>query len=187
MPLPGIYASSYNAIAGPQGAYDALASVTVGSGGVAFVTFAGIPSGYKHLQLRIIARATYAPSNTGGILNFNGDFGANYAWHRLVGDGGSATSGGSSGASFARIDRLTGASQLSNTFGAIIVDILDYSNTNKTKTIRAIGGYDDNTTGWIGLNSALWNNTSAITSIVFANADSTNLVQFTQVSLYGVK
>ena len=171
---------------GPFGAYDSLANVTL-SASAASITFTGIPSGYKHLQLRILARATYAPSDTGGILNFNSDSGANYAWHRIYGDGSAATSGGSSSATFARIDRLTGGSSLSNVFGAMVVDILDYANTSKYKTIRSLGGYDANGTGWIGFNSALWMNTSAITSITFANADSTNLVQYTQASLYGVK
>ena len=36
----------------PQGAYDALSTVTVPAGGVATITFAGIPNTYKHRQLR---------------------------------------------------------------------------------------------------------------------------------------
>ena len=53
-PLPGIYASQ---ISGhtfvPSGAYDALASVTIPAGQTATsIVFAGIPSGYKHLQIR---------------------------------------------------------------------------------------------------------------------------------------
>ena len=49
----GIYASqiSGHLYGGPYGAYDSLATVTVPSGGVASVTFAGIPSGYQHLHI----------------------------------------------------------------------------------------------------------------------------------------
>jgi len=183
--LPGIYASQ---ITGHlvTSSYESIQTYTLGSS-QASITFSSIPSTYKHLQLRILARATYAPSDTGGILNFNSDSGTNYAWHRLVGDGSAATAGGNSSATFARIDRLTGGSSLSNVFGAMVVDILDYANTSKYKTVKSLGGYDANGTGWIGLNSALWMSTSAITSITFANADSTNLVQYTQAALYGIR
>lgn len=170
----------------PEGAYDSLATISL-STATSSITFSGIPTGYKHLQLRILARATYASSDTGGILNFNGDSGSNYAWHRVYGDGGTVTTTASSSATFARIDRMSGASTTANVFGGFIVDILDYANTSKYKTMRSIGGYDANGAGWIGLNSALWMSNSAITSITFANADSTNLVQYTQAALYGVK
>lgn len=189
--LPGIIASGISGHLtppwSPEGAYDSLATVNL-STATASITFSGIPAGYKHLQLRILARATYAsPPDTGGILNFNGDNGSNYAWHRIYGDGSAITAGGSANASFARIDRMSGASTTGDVFGGFTVDILDYANTSKYKTMRSLGGYDGNGTGWVGLNSALWMNTSAITSITFANADSTNLVQYTQAALYGVK
>jgi hypothetical protein len=45
---------------GPFGAYDSLATVTL-SADAASVTFAGIPSGYKHLQIRAI----HKPSTSG--------------------------------------------------------------------------------------------------------------------------
>ena len=168
--------------------YDALATVTVPSGGLSSITFSGIPTGYRHLQLRILTRATYVPPpDTGGILNFNGDNGSNYSWHRMYGDGGTPAVGASANASFARIDRMSGGSTTSNVFGAMIVDILDYADTSKNKVVRSIGGYDANGTGWIGLNSAVWRNNAAISSITFANADSTNLVQHTRAALYGVK
>jgi hypothetical protein len=167
--------------------YESIATVTVGVGGSSVITFSSIPSTYKHLQLRISTRATYAPSDTGGILNFNSDSGTNYAWHRIYGDGSVVTAGGSASSTFARIDRMTGGSSTANAFGVMVVDILDYANTSKYKTMRSLGGYDGNGAGWIGFNSSLWMNTSAITSITFANADSTNLVQYTQAALYGIK
>jgi hypothetical protein len=54
--------------------------------------------------------------------------------------------------------------------GASILDILDYANTNKYKTIRLLAGVDVNGTvatfgGVVGLTSGLWQNTNAITSI----------------------
>jgi molecular chaperone HtpG len=46
-PILGIIASSFRSAAGPDGAYDALATVTVPSGGLASITFAAIPNTYK--------------------------------------------------------------------------------------------------------------------------------------------
>ena len=83
MPILGIIASSFRSAAGPVGAYDALATVTVGSGGVSSITFAGIPTGYKHLQIRQIAKST----NTGGyiLLRPNNDSTyTNFYWHYLA-------------------------------------------------------------------------------------------------------
>ena len=40
------------------GAYESIASTTVGSGGVSTITFSSIPDTYKHLQIRYTARVT---------------------------------------------------------------------------------------------------------------------------------
>ena len=90
MPILGIMASSFRSAAGPQGAYDALATVTVPSGGVASIEFAGIPTGYKHLQLRLLTRTNRADTNDFMTIRFNGDSGSNYAYHSLYGNGASA-------------------------------------------------------------------------------------------------
>jgi hypothetical protein len=62
------------------GAYDALASVTLDAN-TASITFSGIPTGYKHLQIRGIGRTNRAtPADMDGLLiQFNGDTGANYS------------------------------------------------------------------------------------------------------------
>ena len=184
-PILGIWASqNYPRV---TNSYESIATVTVGSTAQASITFSSIPSTFKHLQLRIIARTAYVDTNSGGILNFNSDSGANYAWHRMYGDGGTPTANGNASATFARVDRMPGSTATGSVFGAFIVDILDYANTSKNKTLRSLGGYDANGNGWASFNSSLWINNSAISSITFANADSGNLVQYSQVALYGIK
>jgi hypothetical protein len=81
---------------------------------------------------------------------------------------------------------LPGNSQTSNSFGAFVIDILDYTNTNKFKTVRALTGVEDNTTNTeIRFTSGLWKNTAAITSINFVGNPSFN--EFSSFALYGVK
>jgi hypothetical protein len=58
--LTGVFASQISGHLTPPytltGNYDALGTVTVPSGGLSSVTFAGIPqTGYSHLQVRIMA------------------------------------------------------------------------------------------------------------------------------------
>lgn len=168
------------------GDFEAIASTTLTTS-AASIDFSSIPSTYTHLQLRIIARSDYADILTGGRLRFNSDTGSNYAWHRLYGDGGSATASASTSQTQIRIDRMTGTSAGTNTFGVMVTDVLDYGNTNKYTTIRSLGGYDNNGNGWAVLASGLWMNTAAVTSISFANIDGGNLIANTQVALYGIR
>lgn len=167
----------------PQGALDALSTVTVPSGGVASITFAGIPSTYKHLQIRAIAKSTSTASQ--GDLTFNGDTGSNYAWHQLFGNGSSAGADNStSRANIVGVASLVNSS-ITNVFSASIIDILDYT-ANKNKTVRHLVGQDENGSGVISLNSGLWMNTSAINTITIT-ARSNAIAQYSQFTLYGVK
>lgn len=182
-PILGIWASQISGhLWEPQGAYDALSTVTVPSGGVASVTFAGIPTGYKHLQIRGFCGTT---TNASVNMYYNGDTtAANYAYHRLVGDGSSASA--AAGTSLPRILDLSGNSTY---FYASVIDVLDYSNTAKNKVARALQGYDTNggsPTGQVTFASELWLSTNAITSVTLTPA-SGSFVQYTQFTLYGVK
>jgi hypothetical protein len=172
----------------PDGAYDSLATVTLSST-TASVTFSGIPSVYKHLQIRLIARSNRAAVvNDSFHLQFNSDTSANYADHYLIGDGSTASAGAETSVTNIGLYRITGAGAGSNTFGASVIDILDYQNTNKYKTVRALSGDDNNGDGRISLGSGLWQSNSAITGItLFPNSGSSSFVQYSQFSLYGVR
>jgi len=77
-------------------------------------------------------------------------------------------------------------------FGSTIIDILDYANTNKYKTIRAISGTDCNGLvsgygGCIGLYSGSWRSTAALTSVKFGLSNGVNFTQYSEFSIYGIK
>ena len=174
----------------PAGAYDALATVTVPSGGVASITFAGIPTGYKHLQIRLLAQTNRAVFVDSLQLNFNSDTGSNYSWHTVQGDGSSPSALGFATQTYARIGDGTigGATGSGGQFGAGVIDILDYVSTNKNKTIRGLIGVDENGAGRIALGSGLWQNSStAISSINITPQAGTLFLQNSSFSLYGVK
>lgn len=189
MPLPGIYASSMQGIVEPPSAYDALASVTVGTA-VSSITFAGIPAGYQHLQLRVTARAGITnPGNDGGFLflRFNNDSSNYYATHQISGNGSTAAANAFTPVDGIYYQRFPGVNAGANIFGASVLDILDYQNTSKNKTLRNLAGFDNNGGGQIYFTSGLWPNTSAINSITLTAEGSTNFAQYSQFALYGVK
>lgn len=190
----GIYASQISGhLWAPNGAMDALATVTVGSTSVATITFSGIPQGYKHLQLRVIARNSNTNSGNDDIaFTFNGDTAANYSRHRLYGTGSATGSSGVPDVNFAgtEIGVMPTSVQAANVFGVGIIDILDYSNTSKNKTVKILSGVDDNsnsTSSRVALSSSVWRSTAAINSINFYIVGAYNFLQYSQVALYGVK
>jgi len=170
-----------------QGSYDALASITVPSGGLSSITFAGIPTGYSHLQIRGIARSSYTPSNPAMRFQFNGDTGTNYVDHSLYGTGSSANAANETSINYATLGRGAYDGLSANIFNASVIDILDYANTNKYKTARSLSGYDSNSSdGQIQLYSGLWMSASAINSItIYFNVGNVN--QYSTFALYGVK
>jgi hypothetical protein len=184
MPILGIMASAMSAnLWQPQGAYDALSTVTVGATAVSSVTFAGIPQGYKHLQIRMTS------FNTSSIVdmkaNFNGDTAANYSIHYLYGTGTAAAASAIANASYASIG-ITGA-LYNQGAGVSVVDILDYADTNKYKTTRCLSGLDTNsTTCFITLESGSWRSTAAINSITITPQSGT-ITQYSQFTLYGIR
>lgn len=184
-PILGIFASSALAAANAT-SYESIATVTVGSGGSSSVTFSSIPGTYAHLQIRGIGRSTKASGTDYAQLTFNSSGGTAYATHYLYGNGTSALATGFTSAAFIYQDFYTSAGASASIFTSNIIDILDYANTNKNTTVRMLNGSDNNGSGNIALQSGLWNNTAAITSITLTMAGG-NFVQYSHFALYGIK
>jgi hypothetical protein len=165
------------------------------------IAFSSIPSTYKHLQLRGVCRSNYNSSSIGASgykIQFNGDTAANYSWQNISGNGTAASSSFS-----ASTNQIIGTQPWANAGGfgagrlltAVVIDILDYSNTNKAKTVRMLEGLDGNSTSTnksMAFRSGAWYSTSAVTSILL---DATGPNAFsdgpfaanTKFALYGIK
>lgn len=188
-PILGIYASQISGhLFAPSGAYDSIATTTVGAGGAASITFSSIPSTYTHLQLRFIARGTSDLARV--AIRINNDNTSNYSLHYLFGSGTSAGNGGTGGASMLDLTTIPTSTDTANAFGAAVVDILDYTNTNKIKPIRSLGGSEMNTSGGYSIMySGIWNATPAINriDIIPGSVGGGNIAQYSQFALYGIK
>jgi len=186
-PILGILASSMK---GAVGNYESIATVTVGAGGSSSISFTGIVGTYSHLQVRYIARCDRNDVTDSLVLRFNSDSGTNYTRHLLYGYNSSAASLSSTGETYSRAGIESAATATGNVFAAGVYDILDYSSTNKYKTLRVLAGSEDNTAlgSEIRFGSSLWLNTAAITSLTFlAQGGSSNFVQYSSFALYGIK
>jgi hypothetical protein len=165
---------------GDTGVMFPLGMVQVGSAGASTIDFTSIPSTYKHLQIRLIAQKL--TSSTNGLMRFNGDTtGTNYYAHGI--EGGASTADAFATNDFPRA--VANVPTTANIFAASIVDILDYANTNKYKTVRSLNGVDRNGSGELTYGSGLWKNTNAITSLTIYPT-SGNFAQFSSFALYGI-
>ena len=170
--------------------YESIQTVSAAGGGSSTLSFTSIPSTYKHLQIRGIARASAADSADHNIVAaFNSDTTfTNYRTHVLDGDGASASSGAAQVSGFYASAGLTlGNTSTASTYSATVLDILDYTNTNKNTTTRALNGFDRNGAGFVRFASSLWINTAAITRIDLSLRTGGNFVQYSQFALYGIK
>ena len=164
---------------------DLIERVVVGSGGTSSITFSNIPQTYRHLHIRGICKDARSSVNSPFSIQLNADSGTNYAQHEIQGQGSSANAYSATSVSSMRYIGYTAGNQAS-TFGAAVLDILDYANTSKNTVARAFSGVENNGSGTVVLASGLWINTSAVTSVTIIPF-SPPFGQYSTFSLYGVK
>jgi hypothetical protein len=188
-PILGILASGISGnLWQPGKDYDSIATVSV-STPVSSISFTSIPATYKHLQIRYLSRSSRATTSDSVGMQLNTNTGSNYARHFLSGDGATASAGASTSATQMTVAMSAAANNTAGVFGVGVIDILDYTSTDKNKTIRTLSGIDNNGDGTVQLGSGLFFATpAAVTSILFnVQSGSANFQQYSQFALYGVK
>jgi hypothetical protein len=163
--------------------YSLIASSTVGSGGVADITFSSIPSTYTDLCLKVSLRSAAASVNPGLIIKFNGSS-TGFTGKNIYGTG-SAT--GSYSDTSGEIGVLAGNNATSSIFGNAEIYIPNYAgSTNKSFSVDSVNE-NNATSASTFLYASLWSNTAAITSITLFSGGSVNLLEYSTAYLYGVK
>jgi hypothetical protein len=192
MPIPlGIVAvAGAGGGAGGGGSFDLLETTLISSN-TASVTFSNLNnySAYKHLQVRIAARSDRASSVANIGIRFNSDSGSNYATHLLEGTGTAVSTGARTGDSATGRFKIPGNTATANSFGASVIDILDFASSSKNTTTRHLAGMHETSASQyqIILSSGLWVNTAAVTSVFFYELNGNNFVSGSRFSLYGIK
>jgi len=175
MPIPGIIASS---ISGHLTTGNFYLIQQISPSAVSTVTFSSIPSTYKSLQVRFNLVCSSAGRNI--TIAFNGS-GTGYTNHQLYETGSTTVAQGFTGQTYTWMLQNGTVATYPNVG---IIDVVDYANTNKNKTVKTFGGANQNTaSGTVEINSGVWLNTAAITSLVIGVTAGT----FTgTATLYGV-
>ena len=154
----------------PTPTYTALANITLGSS-ASSVTFSSIPATYRDL---VMVFNGSGPSGVPIVLRYNNDTGANYPSVRMFNTGSSPNS-----------DTVTPPEiGFSNTSLVALVNIMDYSATDKHKTSLIRWGNADGTSysmAW----ASRWANTAAITTLNITVA-SGQIVSGSTFALYAI-
>ena len=165
-----------------------IATVTVGAGGAADITFSSIPSTYTDLVVKLSSRGTIAALDGGNFCQFNGDTNtANYAFVQLIGDGSSVSSTSAATTTGVLFQRNVGSTATANTFSNSEMYIPNYTSSNH-KSVSNDGVTETNGTTTIAgtaLVAPIWKNTAAITSMkIFPGSG--NFAQYSTATLYGI-
>lgn len=165
-----------------QGAFESIATFTANGSGTA--TFSSIPQTYKHLQLRF---NVYHGSNAvDTMFQLNNNTGTKGLYWEARGNSktGASINPTATGMYFAP----TYWSGYTYYTYAGVCDIHDYTNTNKNKAYRTIGGMTTNNSAnqtLVAGISGYFAVTSAVTSITIVAP--TAFVSGTTIALYGIK
>jgi hypothetical protein len=161
--------------------YSKIATYTVGSGGVANITFSSIPGTYTDLALVISARNT----NNDGSDNMNiaiNDSSANFSGRFLFTNTNGTTS---SGTDTTPSGAYNGGNTTASTFSNVSIYFPNYAGSNN-KSFSVDSVAENNATqSNLYIDAKLWSNTAAITSIAFTPTTG-NFVQYSTATLYGV-
>jgi hypothetical protein len=170
--------------------YEAIATVTVGSGGAANIEFTSIPNSYTDLAVLICSRSTFTGAEVSEILlTFNSVGGTSYSRRSLYSKS-DGTGGSNSGSSQANIKIIyhPGALATANTFGNNLIYVPNYaSSNNKSVSIDSVAENNAGI-GSVGLvlTAGLFSSSSAISSVKLEEANA-NFAQHSSATLYGIK
>tara|TARA_B100000700_G_scaffold185865_1_gene204785 strand:+ start:6352 stop:6870 length:519 start_codon:yes stop_codon:yes gene_type:complete len=154
----------------------------------ASVTFSSIPATYEHLQVRGSDAATGASTGQAFYIEFNGSAGTAYSSFIWRGSGATQYADALTSQAYVKIwDGTQGVNTDVSEYATMIMDVLDYTNTNKNTSVLLFGGQSiSNTNRRIWWGSGLWDNTAAITQIKFTPANG-NMRRGSEFTLYGIK
>jgi len=170
---------------GGASAYDLLETTTLTST-ASSVTFSGLGSysDYAHLQIRAVVRSNRSSVSDNLDIQINSDTGNNYAYHSIVGTGGTVFGEPAGATNKIRTEPpIPASTDPANTFSARIIDILDFSSSSKNTTTTSLqGSYPRG----IGVTSGGWDNADAVTLLTLI-AQSGSFVSGCRFSLFGIK
>jgi hypothetical protein len=158
----------------PTPTYTPLANITLGSS-ASSVTFSSISQGYRDLIMVFNGTVTGSAAHN---IRFNGDSGTNYSVVAMY----NALSFTASSQTFLRPSVI---SQEASSLFLIVSQIMDYSATDKHKTVLSRTRTRNVGTDYVEAVASRYASTSAITSIVYSPS-ANQFAAGSTFSLYGI-
>lgn len=177
----------------PTGDWESIQTIT-SSSSFASADFTSIPQTFKHLQVRCIMGGSANAFDTNYMFyTLNGDNSANYYTNRYGvtnSAAGSSVSTGQNQVMPALASYENGAS-IQYMYGALILDLYDYTNTNKRPVAMSMGGGNLNgTSGYYNTameGVGMLNTGNAAVSRITVFHQTGNLKPNSKIALYGMK
>lgn len=181
MPIIGIVASGITGNLTPASDFYSIQSA-VASGSTGTITFTGVPSTYRHLQVR--AWASSSSLNADIFVYFNNDSSSSNYNTIYWGSNGFNVPGGAFSATPGAYYGLNATA--SGYPWSAVMDIQDYTNTNNFKNTIATSGSDrnDTSTGTLYFHGSVWKSTSAVNRVDVV-IPGTNFSAGSIIALYG--
>jgi hypothetical protein len=172
----------------PAGSYEWIQTLS-GNGSSSTISFTSLPTDYRHLQIRVSARVGSGTAANDLRIRFNSISTTTYSSRSVRGQG--TGTNGASAEQYVSVNAITLRDSLADASNSgihtsnQIIDILEYQQTAKNKTLKVVGGsmYSPTTSY---LYSGLLPTTAAITSIDLI-AGSSSFSANSNFSLYGIK
>jgi hypothetical protein len=162
--------------------YEAIATVTVGSGGAADIEFTSIPATYTDLLVMLSARSTQTQPNGGAAASVGFNTYVTAPTSRALRGQGSGTPASFTNNQFV----ITPSDFTSSTFGNASIYITNYAgSTNKSFSIDSVSE-NNATLAEAQFNAQLWSVTDAITSVKITPIAG-DFAQYSTATLYGIK
>jgi hypothetical protein len=160
--------------------FSKIATVSVGSGGAANITFSSIPQSYTDLCLKISGRTSNAYFRDSVEVRLNGST-SNYTSLNLS----AQTSTVSSNTATSIVVEIEGDSgTTTGIFGNAEINLPNYTSSDyKAVSIDTITTNNTNNNNMLQIAGGLWSDTSAITSITLISA---SWLQYSTATLYGI-
>jgi hypothetical protein len=171
--------------------FDSIASVLVTSA-VTDIDFTSIPNTYKHLQIRGIGRVTTGTTGqSDGLIRVGSsntiDTSSIYSRFNMAGYVSDSSTDQDVNKSSGFVWVLPRNGEGAQEYYPVLIDILDYADTNKKKTIRFFtGGSFADSNSIIYFGGILYDSTNAINCIRLFST-STQFSINTEVALFGIK
>lgn len=191
----GAYSAASNSVTPVDPAAYVSIATAYGSGSSGMITFSSIPQGYKNLQIRALVKDTNTSNYATGPLyiyvNDVSTYGA-YFTHAMYGrgTGNVLAQNGVNDSWTSQASQISSGSAHAGMHAPAIIDIFDYSATNKSKVMRSFSGTmgTEFTTNFrLAMSSSVYNSSNAITSLSFYSGVSGAFTTTSQIALYGIK